>query len=235
VTQRTLQSVLEHIRAENWQADMVAMTGDLAQDDSAGAYRRFRDLLAALDLPVHCVPGNHDVRALMKDALSQAPFHYCDTYTRHNWTIIGIDSCLSGSAGGHIADDEMNRLRRALEDCDTDHVLVCLHHPPQPVGSRWLDEVGLDNGDEFLRTIGRSGNVRGCLFGHAHQQFEGEYDAMRIIGTPSTCSQFRPHSDHFALDERPPAYRRVLLRADGRIDSELIWLPLSQQDSHDIH
>lgn len=233
VTYSSLNAVLEHFQGGDWSADVVAMTGDLIQDDSAGAYRQFRDMMSSLNLPVHCVPGNHDVRALMKDALSDPPFFYCDTYSRDDWTMVGVDSCVSGSAGGHVADSEMDRLRTVLDRVQTSHVLVCLHHPPQPMGSRWLDRVGLSNGEEFLAALAKSGQVRGCLFGHAHQDFEGTFGSLRVIGTPSTCRQFKPSSDEFALDDRPPAYRRVTLRQDGTIDTELLWLPRSQSDAFD--
>jgi Icc protein len=216
--------VLAHIDAANWPADLVAMTGDLIQDDSRAAYDRFCDLMTPLNLPVHCVPGNHDIRELMRDAVSQEPFHYCDSVRINNWLITGIDSCIDGHAGGRVDDDEMDRLAGILADTDAEHVLICLHHPPLPVGSQWLDQVGLKNGDEFLRIIGQPGNVRAAIFGHVHQEFEGAHDAIQIIGTPSTCRQFMVASDEFALDANPPAYRRVSLHADGTVEHELIWL-----------
>ncbi len=203
---------------------MVAMTGDLIQDGSHAAYHRFCDLMAVLNLPVYCVPGNHDVREFMRDAVSQAPFHYCESVLIKNWLIIGIDSCIDGNAGGRVDDIEMERLAKSLADTSAEHVMICLHHPPLPVGSQWLDEVGLNNGDEFLRMITQSGNVRLAIFGHVHQAFEAEYESVRIIGTPSTCRQFMVASDAFALDDNPPAYRRISLGADGSVECELIWL-----------
>ncbi|MEX2258958.1 MAG: metallophosphoesterase [Woeseia sp.] len=231
-THASLQSVLEHIQEAGWPADFVAMTGDVIQDDSAGAYANFRELLATLGLPVHCVPGNHDVRALMRDALSEPPFYYCATWEQRDWLVVGIDSCVDNSAGGSISADEWERLKATVEASDAAHVLVCLHHPPLPLDSRWLDQVGLEDGDSFLRQLASLGTVRGCLFGHAHQECDRVVDGLHIIGTPSTCRQFKPQSDEFALDDRPPAYRRVLLRDDGSIDSELVWLPAARQSGH---
>jgi Icc protein len=118
----------------------------------------------------------------------------------------------------------MERLEKILQDTAAEHVLICLHHPPLPVGSKWLDQVGLRNGDEFLRLIARRGIVRAAIFGHVHQAFEGSHDSIQIIGTPSTCRQFKVASDEFALDDNPPAYRRISLHAAGRVESELIWL-----------
>jgi Icc protein len=62
------------------------------------------------------------------------------------------------------------------------------------------------------------------LFGHVHQEFDENLSGIRIIGTPSTCRQFKPGSDQFVLDDRPPAYRRVSLHGDGSLSSELIWM-----------
>jgi Icc protein len=216
--------VLEHITAANWPADLVAMTGDLIQDDSRAAYDRFCDLMSTLNLPVYCVPGNHDIRELMRDAVSRDPFYYCASVHINNWLITGIDSCLSGDAGGRVDHDEMERLAKILGESSAEHVLICLHHPPLPVGSKWLDQVGLKNGEEFLRMIAQPGNVRAAIFGHVHQEFEADYDSIKIIGTPSTCRQFAVASDDFALDDNPPAYRRITLNPDGSIENELIWL-----------
>ena len=45
------------------------------------------------------------------------------------------------------------------------------------------------------------------------------------MSTPSTCAQFLPRSDFFALDERPPGLRWLELHADGRIETEVAWVP----------
>lgn len=223
-TYDSLASVLDHFRSSGWQADLVAVTGDIVQDDSAEAYEHFRELLGTLGLPVYCVPGNHDVRALMKAALDEPPFHYCRTASSGNWLIVGIDSCRDGTAGGAIGSGEMDRLDAEIAAGAAEHALVCIHHPPVEMGSRWLDEVGLENGDVLLERLNASPRVRAVLFGHVHQPYDERHGSVRIIGTPSTCRQFMPHSDTFAVDDRPPAYRRVTLAADGRLDAELVWV-----------
>lgn len=224
MTHSSLQKVLAHIQASDWAADLVAMTGDLIQDDSREAYDRFCESMLQLGLPVYCVPGNHDIRDMMKDALSGPEFFYCDTTVIGDWLIAGIDSCLDDDAAGRVDDSEMERLAKLLEETSAPHVLICLHHPPLPVGSKWLDQVGLRNGEEFLRLIARTGKVRAAIFGHVHQAFEGSHESIKIIGTPSTCRQFKVVSDEFALDDNPPAYRRISLLPDGSVDAELIWL-----------
>jgi Icc protein len=224
VTDVTLKAVLDHFQQSGWPADLVAMTGDVIQDDTAAAYDRFVKLMEPLGLPVYCVPGNHDVRALMREALSTPPFYYCESVTIRNWLVTGIDSCLRGEAGGRISDAELSRLDALLEQTTAEHVAICLHHPPLPMNSKWLDQVGLRNARDFLDLVGRAAKVRTTLFGHVHQAFDETYESIRIIGTPSTCRQFKPGSADFALDERPPAYRRVELFVDGSVESELVWV-----------
>lgn len=227
VTYASLAAVLAHYRAGDWRADIVVVTGDIIQDDSAAAYELFRDFVGSLELPVYCVPGNHDVRNLMRDTLQAEPFHYCDSVELQGWLVVGIDSCVSDRAGGSVSDAELTRLDSMIAAAGAQHVMVCLHHPPVALGSKWLDSVGLDNGAEVLERFASSGKVRLAIFGHVHQNYEDDHHGMRIIATPSTCSQFAAGSDEFAIDDRPPAYRRIELHADGAHSNELIWVEVA--------
>ena len=130
VTYDTLHAVLAHYRASGFAADLVALTGDIVQDDSAGAYGHCRELLSSLGLPVYCVPGNHDVRHLMRDMLPQPPFAYCGSLESGNWLIVFIDSCIEGSAGGRIAENELQRMEDTIAASSAEHVMIGLHHPP---------------------------------------------------------------------------------------------------------
>jgi Icc protein len=224
VTYDTLVRVLEHFKDSKWPADHVQVTGDLIQDDTRKAYQRFCNTMATVGLPVYCVPGNHDIRDIMRAALRNQPFHYCGTLESGNWLIAGIDSCMEESAAGHIDENELNRVGRLVGTTHAAHVMLCLHHPPLPVGSRWLDELILQNREQFLQRIAGSSRVKLMVFGHVHQAFDGNYRSVRIIGTPSTCRQFTVGSDSFSLDDKPPAYRRLELHADGHVDTELIWI-----------
>ena len=224
VTYESLQAVLEHYRTGDWRADLALVTGDLIQDDSAEAYERFRELLEPFGLPVYCVPGNHDVRPLMEEALRAPPFHYCEPVEAGNWLIANIDSCETGEVGGRVGDDELRSLHALIAGTSAAHVAVCLHHPPALMGSRWLDSVGLEDKEGFLKSLARSGKVRLILFGHVHQVYEADHDGIRIVATPSTCRQFAKGSDEFAVDDNPPAYRRISLYTDGRFEHELIWV-----------
>ena len=224
MTQASLQRVLDHYRDSDWRADRIVITGDLIQDDSAEAYDRFRELLLPLNMRMHCVPGNHDIRELMRRVCCVPPFSYCAYEEIGDWLLIGLDSCVKDDAGGVLAKEELDRLSETVAKSSAKHVMVCLHHPPIPMGSKWLDTVGLRNGDEFLQHMSSLGRVRLAVFGHVHQAYDAEHEGIRIVATPSTCRQFKPGSDDFAVDDQPPAYRRITLHSDGSNDADLVWL-----------
>ena len=104
------------------------------------------------------------------------------------------------------------------------HGLVCLHHHPVRMRSSWLDKVGLENADQFFEILDRHKNVRAVLWGHVHQTHESERNGVQMLSAPSTCAQFLPLSDLFAIDRRPPGYRWLELKPDGSIATSVVWV-----------
>jgi Icc protein len=200
----------------------VLVTGDIVQDDPSG-YLRFRSIFAQSQKPVLCIPGNHDEPESMRRELSAAPFQICGSHLLGGWQIIMLDSYDPGNVGGRLTPQELARLDRALADSSAP-AMVCLHHHPVSMNSRWLDGIGLANHDEFWRVVDSHRHVRAIVWGHVHQAFDGRRGQVRLFATPSTGAQFAPMSDRFALDSRPPAYRRFVLHPDGGIDSEVCWI-----------
>jgi Icc protein len=218
-----LATALAHAQARAWPPQAVLVTGDLVQDDPGG-YPHFRRLFGALGLPVLCLPGNHDEPRAMKRELAGAPFVLGGHVDMGRWRIVLLDSSIPGSAGGALSAQGLAELDEALASADGRHCMVCLHHHPVPMSSRWLDRVGLTNATEFLHTIDQHKNVRAIVWGHVHQAYDGLRKGVRLLATPSTCAQFLPHSDDFAVDRRPPAYRTLELRADGSLLTEVMWV-----------
>jgi Icc protein len=218
-----LHATLELARADIARADAILLTGDLVQDDPAG-YPHVRECFAPLGRPVLTIAGNHDVKDSLRAALADAPFQIDGHFDRGAWRVVMLDSAVEGRAAGHLPPDELARLEQALESAAGRHVLICLHHHPVSLDSRWLDQVALDNADDFFAIVDRHADVRGVVFGHVHQAHDSLRGSVRILGTPSSCAQFLPGSDRFQLDPRPPAYRHLLLRANGAISTRLRWL-----------
>jgi Icc protein len=220
-TDSSLRNVLDDALREDGYA-AILVTGDIVQDDPAG-YLRFKSIMGSLETPVLCLPGNHDEPELMRRSLAQPPFQYCGTRRLGAWNVVMLDSYDPGHVGGRLAPAELARLDGALAASPA-HALVCLHHHPVPMGSRWLDGIGLANADEFWQVIEAHAHVRAIAWGHVHQAYDGERKGVRLFATPATCAQFLPYSDRYALDSRPAAYRRFELCDDGRIHSEVRWI-----------
>jgi 3',5'-cyclic-AMP phosphodiesterase len=221
VTRRSLESVLQHARAHHGNAEAILLTGDLVNDEPEG-YAEVRELLGDLGKPVWCLPGNHDDPAIMRRALAAPPFSVGGHHDLGAWRIVMLDSCAPGQSYGLLSRTELARLDAALASAGERQVLIGLHHHPVPMGSRWIDSVALKNSEDFFAVADRYACVRAIVWGHVHQSHDSRRKGVRLLATPSTCAQFLPNSDHFAIDPSPPAYRRLTLRADGTIDTEVV-------------
>jgi Icc protein len=182
-------------------------------------------------MPVLCLPGNHDEPAAMRRELNRAPFVVGGCFDLGNWRIVLLDSSIPGSASGRLSPQTLAELEEALATAGNRHCVVCLHHHPVAMDSRWLDRVGLENSAEFLQTTDRHRNVKAIVWGHVHQSFEGLRKGVRLLATPSTCAQFVPHAADFAVDRQPPAYRTLELRPDGSLITEVVWVEKRAADS----
>ena len=230
-TLESLKAMVDQaVRAQRgW--DATLLTGDLVHDDPGG-YAHIRDVFGAFDHPVHCLPGNHDDPVAMRRVLANPPFVHGGHAELGDWLIVMLDSCRANSADGTLSIQELGRLDNLLSRRSAPHALVCLHHHPVRMGSRWLDQVGLTNPADLFAVIDAHPQVRGILWGHVHQQYDGRRGAVRLFGTPSTCVQFMPGIDGFAIDRRPPGYRRLELSHDGSIDTSVEWAAAAEPGQH---
>jgi 3',5'-cyclic-AMP phosphodiesterase len=221
-TLTSLQRVLDEVAMRKLAVDAVVCSGDIVNDDPEG-YAHFVRLLGAFGKPVYCIPGNHDDPARLRQALARPPFQVGGQVDLGHWRLILLDSVVPGRAGGRVSGAELQRLDTALADSSR-FAMVCVHHHPVSMASRWLDAVGIDNADELFAVLDAHAQVRLISWGHVHQCFDERRRGVRLLATPSTCAQFLPLSAEFAVDSRPPAYRRLTLRADGTVDTEVLWV-----------
>ena len=202
----------------------ILVTGDIADDHTPEAYGNFRRALEPYGLPVFCLPGNHDEPALMPALVGQSGFRYGGNAELGAWGAVFLDTHVPGRPEGHVARAELDRLEQELQRMHDRPVMVCLHHPPLPVGSAWLDGVGLTNADELLAVLDRHPTVRVVLGGHVHQEFEQRRRDVLVLATPSTCAQFTPRTERCVMDLKPPGYRWLELWPDGGVRTEVRWL-----------
>jgi Icc protein len=224
-TYATFRAVLEQAqRDRRWPADVIVATGDIVQDESRAGYERFRDSLEPLGVPVLSIPGNHDDPKLMTEILSSGAFQFGGERRLGPWSLILLSTFLAGEDAGGLGPARLGGLRKALGAHAGQHVIVYMHHHPLPMGSTWLDGVALRDAAEFWSVIDANPHVRAVVCGHVHQAADRNRNHVRFMSTPSTCAQFLPGSEFFALDDRPPGFRWLELLPDGRIETEVAWV-----------
>jgi 3',5'-cyclic-AMP phosphodiesterase len=220
----SLRAVIEHMRTNHGAADFVIATGDLVHDGSTQGYSALRELVEPLGVPVYCIPGNHDDPGLMRQVLTGGKVRWAPSVCGEHWQLVLLDSVVAGRDSGHLGAEQLALLEDCLTAHPRHHTLVCLHHHPVNVGSPWMDAMALDNPDALFSAIDRHPQVRGVLWGHVHQSCEADRNGVRLIGTPSTCVQFKPRAAAFALDTLGPAYRWLALDPNGQIDTDVVHL-----------
>ena len=219
-TRQSFEAVLALALGEGAPADALVMTGDLVHDETAEGYGYLHGILQATGLPCYCIPGNHDRPDLMEQCLGAAAVGRVASRQLGPWNLLFLDSTRPGQEGGLLGRDQLDQLDGLLAGNPAPS-LVFLHQHPISIRSAWMDTMDVENGAELVAVCDRHPNVRALVFGHIHQEFVAERGDYRILGAPSTCVQFLPRSEDFAVDTRTPGYRELLLYPDGRLETSV--------------
>jgi Icc protein len=228
-TEHYFSAVLELAFAENPHYDLILVTGDLAQHPCPASYQRILNTLEAYKTPCICLPGNHDDYELMQQIFNTTLVSCRKQLLFENWQLICLNSQIPGAPGGYLSKQELLFLDGCLNTHPDHYALIAVHHHCLATNSAWMDTMMIENSRGFWAIIDRTPQVKAVTTGHTHQVMDRARGTVRVLGTPSTCFQFKPESEGFSLDTAAPGYRRISLSAEGRIESAVIRLsePLS--------
>lgn len=229
---KNLQAILQHLQGLSPAAEALIISGDLAQEEVAGTYERIAELLQDYPLPVHILPGNHDVPELMQTHLSQVMSNVQQSSSLQvgNWHILFLDSSVLARNDGEFSDAQLAHLQAQLQAIPQQaYVVLFLHHHPVPINSPWMDPWGLQNADAFWQVLAPFPQVKAVVFGHIHNEFQTDYHRepsglIKVYGTPSTCIQLGHDTDQPSFLHTRPAWRDLYLYADGRLDTQVNYL-----------
>ena len=240
-----LAQALAQLAAAGIRPDRLLLSGDLCQDESWGGYVRLRELLEQ-QLPAGMGPplllaGNHDQPQLLRAALGRrariAPGLWI-LGGAANWGLLALDSHCSGRDGGRLDGAQWNWLERLLAERPGSGgggpaggpLLVALHHPPLALGDPMLDAIGLEAGGRLVQLLAASTRVRGVVFGHAHQHWQGSLAGradVPLLGCPSSLCSFRAVQPCPLGRSADPGGRLLELGGDGEIRHQLLrWQSL---------
>ena len=223
-TGSSVTDVIDCARQQFESADLIICTGDLVHDHSEVGYQLFKEIFSQFSCPVIVMPGNHDAPEMLYRVLQGGNMRPDMHNIIGDWQFISLNSAVPGKDHGFISEDELDEMDALLTANPALPTLVCLHHQPVEIGSKWMDAIGVQNKADLWAVLRKHACVKGVVWGHIHQAFEAEVDGIQLRGTPSTCVQFKPQTEGFAVDIVPPGYRWLRLASDGSIESDVVRL-----------
>jgi 3',5'-cyclic AMP phosphodiesterase CpdA len=228
---RALAAAVRAVLALRPPPDAVVVSGDLVEHGGREAYERVRELLGALPMPVHVLPGNHDDRDAMRacfDATGAAggrggPFRYAAWCG--DLRLIACDTTRPGRADGRLDAPALAWLEEQLAAEPAAPTIVAMHHPPLLTGITAFDEIGLPAGDRAAlgELLARSPQVRRVIAGHVHRAATGVLGGCAVVTCPSTYLQARLEigATELVLEPAPPAFALHAGLDDGQVVSHV--------------
>jgi len=208
--------------------DAILVTGDMAHDEVLETYQELHTLLGRRLERCYFLPGNHDDRRWMRqvfgDPVGQDLPFVTFSLGIGGWRLIGLDSHVKGEIPGRVEEEQIEWLQDQLQRFAREPTILFIHHPPFPIQSAWLDEIGLQEPEALMEVVRSHPQIRAISAGHVHQEFDGQLDGIRVLTTPSTGIQFTPRRDEPEYDHIPPGLRVFSLERD-RFDTQVIRLP----------
>ena len=218
-TARSARAVIDTAKRSG-NIDCFLVTGDIAADEQPTAYAQLEEMLGQDTLSLW-LPGNHDD---IRSNLEPLEPHLKRRLRTPNWDVVMLETQVQGEVGGALNASELAALAVAIDEAaaENKYLLVATHHPLRSMNSAWLDEQSVRNADEALNMLAPRAKRVLMISGHVHQESDAVISGIRMLTTPSTCVQFAPQSEDFALDDRSPGYRSLRLYADGSVQTEVV-------------
>lgn len=194
--------------------DLVVISGDIANSALPEEYAHATKLLGALQMPFAAIPGNHDRRALIREAFPDSLYGKADcalnTVRRvDGLDILLIDSTVPGAAHGELDPATLTWLDSALAASATRPAFLFLHHPPFNTGIMYTDAMRLRNADALAAVLKRHPRVLLVAAGHVHRAaqtvFAGIAASICPVGEQAVTLEFEPRwPEVFRIE--PPAF-----------------------------
>jgi 3',5'-cyclic-AMP phosphodiesterase len=204
-----LAAAVERVNALPQRPDAVLVSGDIADTAADAEYRRARELLAPLDVPVHLIAGNHD----------RFPDRTAYAVRCGDLRLVACDTSVPGQADGSL---DVDWLAARLAENPQAPTIVAMHHPPVPIGIPWLDVIGLRERAALAELLARSPQVRAVVTGHVHRATFSRLAGVPVLTCASTNLQATLDfaAETGAVTNEPPSFL-VHSLVDGELISHL--------------
>ncbi|TNY38791.1 phosphodiesterase [Thermomonospora catenispora] len=196
---RALRNAVSSVLALPERPDCLVLTGDLVDRGLPAEYARLTALLSPLPIPVYPLPGKHDDRALLRAAFAdraplespdgdpQAPVRYAVEIA--GTRLVCCDTTVPGRPHGELGPELLDWLEATLAAAPRTPTVLAVHHPPFPIGVRFLDELALRDAAELGALLARHPQVERVISGHVHRAAVGAVGGVTAVTCPSTYRQ----------------------------------------------
>ncbi len=220
-----LQQTVQHLSQLKSKPDFLVVTGDLADIQEQAVYAPIANLLTALPFPVYWLGGNHDDPDYMEAQAEKLGVQPEKTFAIKQTRFVLLNSVEPSrkESYGILSEKELDFLRVTLASTNEAQCIICLHHPPVPTGSAWMDKMCLLNAEALLNIIYQYEKVKAVLFGHIHSELDININSIRFLATPATSRQFKI-AEEFAFDALPLGYREIGFDTNDQLQTEVVRL-----------
>jgi 3',5'-cyclic-AMP phosphodiesterase len=209
LTERAFRAVAR-LRPE---PDVVLITGDVTDCGLPAEYAMLKDMLARHLPRAHLIPGNHDRRENMIEALGcpVAETGFIDyTIDAGPLRIVMLDTVVPGGGHGELRPAQLEWLDRTLADAPDKPTMIGMHHPPFACGVGHMDAINLRNAAAFAEIVARHRQVERIVCGHNHRAITARVGNAIATLAPSVGGSveldLRPGAPSAFMLE-PPAYQ----------------------------
>lgn len=194
-------------------ADLVLLTGDLADDGSVAALDRLRAAVDEFSSPILAIAGNHDDLDNVRTVFGAA-----DTVEVGAWRVVGVESLIPGEIHGAVDVDELTDRLDRLDDRPT---LVAIHHPPRSPSTHPMFQ--LIGAEQMLAALQARPHVRAVVSGHLHEAFDRAAGSLQLYGAPSSYYAIQHSGDDYeSVDVGIVGAQILTLGDDGSISCKRV-------------
>jgi 3',5'-cyclic-AMP phosphodiesterase len=230
--QPRLEQVIDAVRSLPNPVDAVLVSGDLTAAGGEGDAQLARRLLDRFEVPVHVLPGNHDLRGSLRQAFElpgegDEPIDY--SVEVGELRLVVLDSIVPGQDAGALAAAQLRWLDEELGQQPERPTLLAMHHPPLCTGVPEWDGINLVAAErEALATVvARHPQLCAIVGGHLHRIVSSALAGCPVLSVPSTYLQILPDFDPAEFEDEdaafwtdPPGFALHVLR-DGELSSQV--------------
>lgn len=195
--------------------DALVITGDLCyQYGDINIYAWIKEQLAALNLPVHIISGNHDDTLLLSQVFGLDDLLQEDElYFQQRWN--NYDVFFLDSSSGRVSAQQLAWLNQGLSTTN-DPAIIFMHHPPLPIGVPYMeDKHALKNREDVSRVLLHNEHPITIFTGHFHVDKSVRFQNIDLHISPSCFFQIDWRVPDFKVDHYRIAYRWIELASNG--------------------